>query len=242
MDAVPAIVLGVRPWGESGALVSLLTEHEGKLVATVPGGGSRSGRSLWQPGNLVEAVWTPRPDGVLTGLKAEPVHMAAALALDDPLALDLLRAACAVAEGALPERAAHPRSFHGLVRVVARLAQGPEHALADLIRWEATLLGELGYGLDLARCAATGAVQNLVFVSPKSGRAVSAEAGAPYAERMLPLPHLLLDAEEEGDPEQWREGLKLTGFFLARDVFGTHHQDLPAARHALADRVGGLVG
>ncbi|MBY0339011.1 MAG: DNA repair protein RecO [Acetobacteraceae bacterium] len=242
METTPAVILGTRPWGESGALASLLTEHEGKLVASVPGGGSRAGRALWQPGNLIEASWTPRPDGVLTGLKAEPVHQAAALALDDPLALDLLRAACAVADGALPERAPHPRSFHGLVRVVARLAQGAEHALADLIRWEALLLGELGYGLDLSRCAATGRARDLVFVSPRSGRAVCAEAGAPYAERLLPLPPLMLDPTEEGDPEQWRDGLKLTGFFLARDLFGAHHQDLPAARHALADRVTSLAG
>lgn len=237
MERAPAVVLAARPHGESSAVVSILTEGAGRLVALAQGGGSRAQRPLWQPGNLVEAFWTARPDGMVSGLKAEMVHAGAALAMEDALALDLLRAACAVAEGALPEREAHPRAFHGLVGVVSRLAEGAEAALAPYIRWEAALLSELGYGLDLARCAATGAAEGLVFVSPKSGRAVSAAAGAPYADRLLPLPRLLADGADPGDAQGWRDGLRLTGFFLARDVFGTQHRPVPQAREQLEARL-----
>lgn len=238
MESAPAVVLAARPHGEASALVSLLTEGAGRFVAVVAGANSSKQRPLWQMGNLVEAFWTVRPDGSAKGVKAEMVHAAAALAMEDALALDLLRAACAVAEGALPEREAHPRAFHGLVRVVSRLAAGAEAALADYVRWEAALLAELGYGLDLERCAATGATHGLAFVSPKSGRAVSADAGAPYADRLLPLPNLLRDARDPGDPKQWRDGLRLTGFFLARDVFGLQNRPLPPAREQLETRVG----
>ncbi len=237
MERAPAIILAVRPWGEAGALVSLLTEGGGRFACVVAGANSSRQRPIWQPGNLVEAFWTPRPDGSATGVKAEMVHAAAALAMAEPLALDVLRAGCAVADGALPEREAHPVAFRGLVTVLSRLADAGAAALAPYVRWEAALLAELGYGLDLARCAATEAEEGLVFVSPRSGRAVSAEAGAPYAARLLPLPHLLRDAADAGDPQQWRDGLRLTGFFLARDVFGTAHRPLPPARTQLETRV-----
>jgi DNA repair protein RecO (recombination protein O) len=236
LEAAPAIVLAVRPQGESGALVSLLTEA-GRILGLAPGGFSRAQAPLWQPGNLIEASWAARPEGLVTQLKAEMVHAAAARAMEDPLALDLLRAACAVAEGALPEREAHPRAFHGLVALIARLAAGGEAAMASFIRWEAVLLAELGYGLDLSRCAATGREDALIFVSPKSGRAVSAEAGAPYADRLLSLPPLLLDEQQAGEAAGWLDGLRLTGFFLARDAFGTRHRPLPPAREQLEARV-----
>lgn len=237
MERAPAIVLAARPWGEAGALVSLLTEGGGRFVSVVAGANSSKQRPLWQPGNLVEAFWTARPDGSAAGVKAEMVHPAAALAMADALSLDILRAACAVAEGALPEREAHPRAFRGLVEVLSRLADSAVAALAPQIRWEAALLAELGYGLDLARCAATGAEEGLAFVSPKSGRAVGAAAGAPYADRLLPLPALLRDEADPGDPVQWRDGLRLTGFFLGRDVFGAAHKPLPPARAQLEARV-----
>lgn len=235
--AAPAIVLASRIHGEGGAVVTLLTEVHGRYAGLAKGGASRGQAALWQPGNLIEARWIARLPDQLGAVSGEMVHAAAARAMDDPLALAVLTAACAVAEGALPEREAHPACFHGLVRVIAALARGPGHALPLLVAWEAALLAELGYGLDLTVCAATGTTENLVWVSPKSGRAVSAEAGAPYAGRLLPLPAFLRDDTKPSDAQEWLAGLRLTGFFLTRDAFGLQHRPLPQARVMLQDRL-----
>lgn len=236
----PAVVLDVRPHGESAAVVTLLTEPHGRHAGLAKGGASRAQAPLWQPGNLVEVRWVARLADQLGALSGEMVHPAAALAMDDPLALAVLRAATSVAEGALPEREAHPRVFHGLVALVATLARGPAAALPDLVRWEADLLAELGYGLDLARCAVTGTQEELSFVSPRTGRAVSAVAAGEWRDRLLPLPPFLLGQGPSG-AEDWLTGLRLTGHFLARDVFGTQHRPLPAAREMLVDRLAALV-
>jgi DNA repair protein RecO (recombination protein O) len=236
----PAVVLDVRPHGESGAVVTLLTEAHGRHAGLAKGGASRAQAPVWQPGNLVEARWVARLAEQLGALGGELVHPAAALAMEDPLALAVLRAATSVAEGALPEREAHPRVFHGLVALIATLARGPEAALPDLVRWEADLLADLGYGLDLARCAVSGTQEELAFVSPRTGRAVSAAAAGEWRDRLLPLPAFLLGQGPSGPPD-WLAGLRLTGHFLARDVFGTQHRPLPQARAMLADRLASLV-
>ena len=236
----PAVVLDFRPHGEAGAVVTLLTEQHGRHAGLAKGGASRAQTPLWQPGNLVEAKWLARLPDQLGALSGELVHPAAALAMEDPLALAVLRAATSVAEGALPEREPHPRIFHGLVALVATLARGPEPAIPELVRWEAELLADLGYGLDLARCAVTGTQEELAFVSPRTGRAVSADAAGGWRDRLLPLPPFLLGQGPSG-PADWLAGLRLTGHFLARDVFGTQHRPLPAARDMLVDRIAGLV-
>ncbi len=155
------------------------------------------------------------------------------------LTLAMLSAACAVAEGALPEREPHPRVFEGLVSLIAHLAQGVT-VLSDLIRWEAVLLADLGYGLDLASCAVTGETAGLAFVSPKTGRAVTAAAAGAWTSRLLRLPPFLVGGNE-ATPADWRDGLRLTGHFLERDAFGHHHRPLPAARRMLYDRVAALA-
>lgn len=236
----PAVVLDVRPHGESGVVVTLLTEAHGRHAGLAKGGASRAQAPLWQPGNLVEARWVARLAEQLGAVSGELVHPAAALAMEDPLALALLRAATSLAEGALPEREAHPRVFHGLVALIATLARGTDAAMPDLVRWEADLLAELGYGLDLARCAVTGTLEELDYVSPRTGRAVSREAAGEWRDRLLPLPAFLLGQGPSG-PGDWLAGLRLTGHFLARDVFGTQHRPLPAAREMLVDRLTALV-
>ncbi len=244
----PAIVLSVRPLGEANAVISLLTEAEGRHAGLAKGGQSRSQAALWQAGNLVEARWVARLADQLGSVTAELVHPAAALALEDPLALSLLAAACAVADGALPEREAHPRAFRGLLSLIARLAGGAATLLPDYVRWEAVLLGELGYGLDLSACAATGGTEDLIWVSPKSGRAVSAQAGEPWRDRLLPLPGFLLaEADRPGTndpsgPGDWLAGLRLTGHFLGKDAYGLQHRPLPQARQMLLDRVEAMTG
>lgn len=230
----PAIVLDVRPYGEGGAIATVITEAHGAHRGLARGGLSRAQASLWQPGNIVQARWVGRLSDQLGSLSAELVHPAAALAMDDRTALTMLRAACAIAEGALPEREPHPRIFGGLLHILARLAQGPD-LLADIIRWEAAILADLGYGLDLATCGVTGATEGLDWVSPRTGRAVCDAAAGGWRARLLPLPALLLQDDRPGDAAGWRDGLRLTGHFLARDVFGHRHLPLPPPRIALYD-------
>ena len=235
----PAVVLDARPYNEGDALVTVLTEAHGAHRGLARGGGSRAQASLWQRGNLVQARWVARLADQLGSLTAELVHPGAALAMDDALALAILSAACAVAEGALPEREPHPLTFAGLLRLIARLQGGPA-ALGEFVAWEATLLAELGYGLDLSCCAVSGAKVGLAWVSPRTGRAVADAAAGVWRDRLLRLPGFLVGAATAG-PADWRDGLALTGHFLARDAFGHQHRPLPAARDRLHDRVQALA-
>ena len=151
----------------------------------------------------------------------------------------MLSGACAVAEGALPEREPHPRVFEGLLHLIAHLPQGAA-MLTELIRWEAVLLADLGYGLDLTSCAVTGEADGLAFVSPKTGRAVTAAGAGIWTSRLLRLPAFLAGGDDATPPD-WRDGLRLTGHFLERDAFGHHNRPLPAARQMLYDRVAALA-
>lgn len=233
----PAIVLGIRPLGEGDALATVLTEEHGAHRGLARGGGSRAKAAVWQTGNLVEARWVARLSDQLGSFTAELVHPGAALAMDDALALAVLSSACAVAEGALTEREPHPQAFAGLLALITRLSEGPE-ILGELVRWELTVLAELGYGLDLGCCAVTGATEGLCWVSPRTGRAVSEAAAGPWKERLLPLPPFLHGGD--GDAREWASGLALTGHFLARDAFGSQHKPVPPARERLVDRAQAL--
>ena len=235
----PGIVLAAQPYGEGDALATVLTEAHGAHRGLARGGLARARASLWQPGNLVQIRWVARLQDQLGSFTAELVHPGAALAMDDAMALAILSAACAVAQGALTEREAHPRVFAGLLQLIVRLGQGQE-SLTDLVRWEAALLAELGYGLDLSSCALTGAVTDLAWVSPRTGHAVGAETAAPWQGRLLALPGFLVGGARAA-PSDWAAGLTLTGHFLARDAFGLQHKPLPAARLRLVDRVAALV-
>jgi DNA repair protein RecO (recombination protein O) len=235
----PAIVLDARPYGEGDAIVTMMTEEHGAHRGLARGGGARSRTATWQPGNLVQARWVARLVDQLGSLSAELVHPGAALAMDDPLGLAMLSAACAVAGGALPEREPHPRVFEGLLHLIAHLPRGSA-MLTELVRWEAVLLADLGYGLDLTRCVVTGATAGLAFVSPKTGRAVTSAGAGIWTSRLLRLPSFLTGDNEAG-PSDWRDGLRLTGHFLERDAFGHHHRPLPAARQMLYDRVAALA-
>lgn len=237
----PAIVLEARPHGEGGAVVSVLTEEHGRHAGLAHGGGSRAQAGLWQPGNLVEVRWVARLAEQLGSLRGEMVHPTAALALDEPLTLALLNAACALAADALPEREPQPRVFSGLLALMANLGRGGPAMMADYIRWEALLLEGLGFGMDLSACAATGTTDDLTHVSPRSGRAVSRAAAEPYRDRLLPLPLFLQGGQAEADPAEWLAGLRLTGHFLARDAFGARNRALPPARDRLADRIASLL-
>ncbi len=237
----PAIVLDARPYGEGGAVASVLTESYGRHKGLAKGGSARGNVALWQPGNLIQCHWMARLSDQLGAFTAELVHPGAALAMDDAFALGILSSACAVAEGVLPEREAHPRVFGDLLRLITRLGEGSA-VLPEYIAWEELLLREIGYGMNLERCAATGATDALAYVSPRTGRAVSANAAGEWKDRLLRLPSFFLgDRADAGSAQAWADGLRLTGHFLERDAFGLQHKPLPQARVRLEDRVLALL-
>ncbi len=241
----PAIVLAASSYGEGGAVAHVMTEHHGAFRGLVRGGGARANLATWQAGNLVTAQWSARLPDQLGTLRAELVHPSAARLLSAPLPLALLSSACALADTALPEREAHPAVFGELLRLLTLLSldagEGERLGPAAYLRWEATLLTDLGYGMDLSVCAVSGATGGLRYVSPRTGRAVSADGAGEWRDRLLRLPSLFLDPALAGDAQDWCDGLLLTGHFLARDVFGQRHRPVPAARGRLFDRVNAMV-
>lgn len=231
----PGIILTVALFGEGDAIAAVFTEEYGTYRGLVRGAATRKGAALWQQGNLIQAKWVARLADQLGVLGGELVHPGAALAMNDAWALAILASACSVADGALPERTPQPAIFRGLLHMIAHLHLGAA-LLPELVRWELGLLRELGYGLDISACALTGAREGLAYVSPRTGRAVCAEAAGLWKERLLPLPAFLTSGEG-GDPAQYAAGLRLAGHFLARNAFGIHHKPLPPARLALHERV-----
>ncbi len=225
------IVLTARRHGESSARVTLLTRDHGRHAGLVRNAHGPALRGVLEPGNRVRAGWRGRLAEHLGTFSLEPTLAVAGRLFDDARRLTALGAACAMAETCLPERAPHPAAFEGMALWLDLLAgDGPWPGA--YVKWERGLLADLGFGLDLDTCAATGTTGNLVYVSPKSGRAVSARAGAPYRDRLLPLPAFLLVEGAPGDPPQVAAGLRLTGYFLERHVLGG--QPLPEARRRLA--------
>ena len=225
-----AFVLVARPHGESAAVVQLLTLRRGRHAGLVRGGVRR--RAVAEPGNRVVATWRARLAEHLGAYVLEPVRSIAAEFLDDPPRLGTLAAACAVAEAALPEREPHPAVFDAMEALLASMAADDadnEVWPAIYVRWELGLLSELGFGLDLSRCVSTGASDNLAFVSPRTGRAVSLAAGEPYRDKLLMLPQFLVGGPAP-DRSDIAAGLKLTGHFLERHVFHPMDKPLPPAR------------
>jgi DNA repair protein RecO (recombination protein O) len=235
----PAIILDVRPYGEGDALATVMTEAHGLHRGLARGGASRGKAGTWQAGNMVQVRWMARLSDSLGSFTGELIHASAAQVMHEALPLAMLTAVCAVAEGALPEREPQSRIFDGLLRLIPRLPLG-EPMLTDLVQWELTVLSDLGYGLDFSTCAVTGRTEGLAYVSPKTGRAVTAEGAGDWAARLLPLPGFLT-GEATPDAAAWRDGLRLTGHFLARDAFGHQHRPLPQARAMLYDRVSAMT-
>lgn len=232
-----AFVLAARSHGETGAIVDLLTEAKGRYVAHVAGGASRRIKPFLQPGARVIVRYRSRTSEQLGSAILEPVGEGPAALFDDPLALAGLSAAAAVAQGALPEREPHPGAFLAFEALAAAFAH-PEVWPAVFVRFEAGLLEELGFGLDLSKCAATGSTDELIYVSPKSGRAVSRSAGEPYQDRMLTLPPFLLGNQTRLVNGDVGDGMALTAHFLEAFVFHPQNRPLPPARIWLVDKLG----
>ncbi len=182
-----AFVLSARAHGDTGVVVELLTETHGRRAAYVAGGASRKMKPFLQPGARVVADYKARTSDHLGSARLEPTGEGPSALFDDPLALTGLAAAAAVAQGALPEREPHPGAFLAFEALMSAFAL-PDVWPAIFVRFEAGLLEDLGFGLDLSRCAVTGTMDDLIWVSPRTGRAVSADAGVPYADKLLKLP------------------------------------------------------
>lgn len=225
-----AIVLGARRHGKSSAVVELMTREHGRHLGLVRGGFGQRHKPVLQAGNLIIATWRAQLDEHLGYYAMEALDLRAATYLPAAHALYGVHHLAALCQ-LLPERDPHPPVFDLLDLTIARLAV-PAPAAVLVARFELQLLAELGFGLDLAACAATGSSVDLVYVSPKSGRAVSRAAGEPWRDRLLALPAFLCGAESGvATIEALRDGFALTGFFLARYVFEPRGEALPDARH-----------
>ncbi|MEE2761040.1 MAG: DNA repair protein RecO [Pseudomonadota bacterium] len=229
------IVLTARKHGETSVIVSLLTAKHGRHLGLVHGGAGRRARGVYEAGNLVSATWKARLEEHLGSYTCELTRAVAVDYLDDPLRLAGLAALAAVTEAALPEREPHEPLF-GLFSALIDDLQG-DNWLANYVAFEIEVLGEMGFGLDLSECAATGTTENLIYVSPKSGRAVSGQGGAPYKEKLLPLPAFLATEDTTPGAADILDGLALTGYFLNRHVFTHRLHGAPAARQRLIDRL-----
>jgi DNA repair protein RecO (recombination protein O) len=229
------IVLSARAHGETSAIVETLTKSHGRHLGLVRGGASRKKRPELQPGNTLEFHWRARLSEHLGNFSAEPLHTRAGDLLDHRDALTGLNAFTGMASAALPEREHHGGLFEAGEILLDAMANEPlDHWGPLYVRWEAGLLDALGFGLDLSQCASTGVRENLVYVSPKSGRAVSAEAGKPYAGRLFDLPPFLLGSQNaQVTRAEIAAGLKLTGHFLLERVLIPHNRKMPVARERL---------
>jgi DNA repair protein RecO (recombination protein O) len=225
------IILSAKPLGEANVVAEFFTRAHGRHLGLVRGGRSRRIRPLLQPGNLIGLTWRARLSEHLGGINVELITAHAARVLDDAAALAAIGSLAGLAR-LLPERDPHPELYDATLGVLR--AFGDAHLWPRLlVRWELQLLQELGFGLDLSTCAATGADAGLAYVSPRSGRAVSRDAGRPYGDRLLRLPDFLLDETAAASEADIVAGFALTGHFLTRDVLDPHGLAMPQSRERL---------
>jgi DNA repair protein RecO (recombination protein O) len=229
------VVLAVRRHGESAAIASVFTRHHGRHAGLVRGGFSRRSRPVYQQGNVLQVTWRARLAEHLGALSGELKTPLAARLMADPGRLGGLASACAMLEITLPERDPHPQLYDVLGDFLEQLVRDRDWPEA-YVRFELALLAELGFGLDLSRCAVSGTSEDLVYVSPRSGRAISRKAAGVYAARLLPLPPFLLGLAP-ADAAQLGAGLRLTGTFLRRHLFDASERALPEARDRLLARL-----
>jgi len=224
------IIISTRRHGETSLIVELMTRVRGRHLGLVRGGRSRKVQPILQATNTVSATWRARLDEHLGNYAVEPVDQRAARLIDSAAGLYGLQAVASLV-GLLPERDPHPHLYAGLAAVLDWLHE-PLAGGALLVRFELRLLEELGFGLDLERCAATGETGDLAFVSPKSGRAVGRVAGEPYRERLFALPRFLAGTGDNARPDMADivTGFALTGHFLARHVFEPRGLAMPEGR------------
>lgn len=238
----PAIVVALRPHGEHGAVVRLVTPGHGLQACYVRGARGRRLRPVLIPGNQVEASLSARTETQLAQGTVELVHSRGPL-LQEALPAAAIDWICALTATALPEGQPYPRIYEALDGLLAAIEAAPSASGwgAALVRYELLLLAELGFGLDLETCAVSGRNDELVAVSPRSGRAVSAAEAEPYAGKLLPLPRFVIEGGQANWPETL-DGLALTGHFLLRDLVTDHSEPVAEARHRLVERLRKAAG
>jgi DNA repair protein RecO (recombination protein O) len=222
-----AIILSARPLGESSKIVEVITPAQGRAAGLVRGARSKGMRALLQPGNRVAATWRARLSDQLGTLSLELVEARAGLVMESAWGAFGLNAMASLL-AFLPERDPHPRLYAAADALVTAFALAPAAGEAG-VRFELILLEEFGFGLDLSRCAATGSAEDLAYVSPRTGRAVSRAAGAPWADRLLPLPAFLA-RDAPADSGGIADGFRMTGHFLAKHVAALADRPVPEAR------------
>ncbi|MEQ8479384.1 MAG: DNA repair protein RecO [Hoeflea sp.] len=225
------IILGLRKHGETSVIAEVMTRAHGRHMGIVRGGRSKRLQPVLQPGNTVDLVWRARLDEHLGQYQVELLNGRAGRLMQSAIGVHGVQAMATLLR-LLPERDAHPR-LHDAFAVILDSLDTPDEAGALYVRFELAVLEDLGFGLDLGACAATGVQTDLVYVSPKSGRAVSAAAGAPWAERMLPLPGFLVDRSRPcSDADMLAKGFRLSGYFLERHVFEPRGIEPPISRES----------
>lgn len=228
------ILLTVRRHGESSALIEVFTESHGRHAGLVRGGTSRRMAPHLQPGAQLDLAWSARLEDHLGTYKAEPLRSRAAIAMSSRLALAGLNAVCALLAFALPDREPHP-DLYARSEALLDLLDAEDLWPLGYLRWELALLEDLGYGLDLSACAVTGATEGLAYVSPKTGRAVSAAGAGDWADRLLPLPPVMLGQGAAEDIEILT-ALRTTGYFLESKLApALGSRPLPEARGRFLD-------
>lgn len=233
------ILLDSRAHGETHAVAHIFTENHGVRAGLVYGGQGRRMRPLLQPGNEVKADWQGREDN-LGHFSLEMINARAAEAMHDRMSLAALAAACATARAILPEREAHERSYRGMSVLLENIGD-VDIWPALMARWELGLLAELGFGLTLDRCAANGSAENLVYVSPQSACAVSEEAGAPYKDKLLPLPAFFVAPEKTPTRKDALDGLETTGYFIETRILHLSDKRLPEARQRIVEMLSAIA-
>jgi DNA repair protein RecO (recombination protein O) len=234
------IVVGARRHGEADVIIEVLTAGHGRHMGLVKGGRSRRLRPVLQAGNTLSLTWRARLHEHLGNFRAEPVRERSSELMATRIGAFGLALAGAHLR-LIPERDPHPRLYDALAVMLDAL-DAPDRAAETMARFELLLLDELGFGLDLESCAATGTQDELIFVSPKSGRAVSREAGEPYQQRLLPLPAFLArPSTGDADQASLEAGFLLSGYFLERHVFDTRGESLPEVRLNFLRALSGAV-
>ncbi|PJF09525.1 DNA repair protein RecO [Pseudorhodobacter sp. MZDSW-24AT] len=233
------VLLSMRPHGEGSAIIEVFTRGHGRHLGVVRGGASRKRAPLLQPGAQLDLTWRARLEDQIGVFLAEPVQSRAAV-LESPLALAGLTAACALLHVSLAERDPHPQLYTRTLSLLDAMAAGADW-LGDYLRWELLLLDELGFGLDLSRCAVTGSRDDLAYVSPRTGRAVSRAGAGDWASRLLPLPQALMGQGPVTRAEA-AQALAITGHFLSRELAQDGHappggSPLPESRNRLLARL-----
>jgi DNA repair protein RecO (recombination protein O) len=232
------IVLGVKRHGEANAIAELFTREHGRHLGLVRGGFGSRLKPVLQPGNSVSAVWRARLDEHLGAYTVEPVSIRTATLFTAHHALFAVTHLAALVR-LLPERDPHESVYGDLDAILGYLDDANAIA-AHVARFELRMLAELGFGLDLSSCAATGVTDELIYVSPKSGRAVSREGGEPWQDRLLRLPVFLNDLDAIPSPHDLADAFALTGHFLERLILETRGQPMPDARAHFLTAIGRL--